>query len=274
MQHRVGYGGVYQPLVIAPAISITTASTAGIIPFDDKTESATVAVRIRSNIPVRAQGKALLALPQGWQLSPATADFTTTGAGDVDTVSFQVKPTNLAAKAYPITPVAGYQGHDFKQGYETVGYAGLRPYNYYPAAPYKLVGVNVKIATDLHVGYVMGTGDDVPQSLESLGVKAHLLSPAEINSGNLSVYDVIVLGIRAYAARPELAASNGRLLDYVKQGGVVIVQYNSREYDHNYGPYPIGLSGDPEKVVDESSQVKLLEPEESSVQLAEPDHLG
>ena len=66
----------------------------------------------------------------------------------------------------------------------------------------------------------------------------HLLQPADINAGDLSAYDVIVLGIRAYAARPELAASNGRLLDYVKQGGVLIVQYNSREYDHNYGPYP------------------------------------
>jgi hypothetical protein len=70
-----------------------------------------------------------------------------------------------------------------------------------------------------------------------------------------------VLGIRAYAARPELAASNTRLLDYVKQGGTLIVQYNSGEYDHNYGPYPLTLGRDPEKVVDEESRVKLLEPD-------------
>ena len=69
-----------------------------------------------------------------------------------------------------------------------------------------------------------------------------------------------MLGIRAYAARPELAASNGRLFDYVKQGGVLIVQYNTREYDHNYGPYPISLTGDPEKVVDENGPVQILEP--------------
>jgi hypothetical protein len=106
----------------------------------------------------------------------------------------------------------------------------------------------------------MGTGDDVPMSLESLGVAVHLLPPAEITTGNLSTFDVIVLGIRAYAARPELAAANGRLLDYVKQGGVLIVQYNTREYDHNYGPYPITLTGDPEKVVDEANAVKLLDP--------------
>ena len=149
------------------------------------------------------------------------------------------RPQNLAAASYPVTPVAEYQGHSTPQGYETVGYAGLRPYNYYQPGPYKLVGVDVKVAPGLKVGYVMGTGDDVPQSLESMGVAVHLLQAADINSGNLSAYDVIVLGIRAYAARPELAASNGRLLDYVKQGGVLIVQYNTREYDHNYGPYPI-----------------------------------
>ncbi len=259
VQHKVGPGGVYQPLVIAPAISVSTTTTAGIIPLDGKTRLATVAVRIRSNIAATVQGKALLALPEGWQLEPVMAGFTTRGAGDVQTVSFQVKPANISATAYPISPVAGYQGNDFKQGYETVGYAGLRPYNYYPAAPYKLVGVDVKVAPDLNVGYVMGTGDDVPQSLESLGVKVHLLPSAEINTGNLSSYDVIVLGIRAYAARPELGASNGRLLDYVKQGGVLIVQYNCREYDHNYGPYPYGLTNDPEKVVDESGEVKILD---------------
>jgi hypothetical protein len=94
-----------------------------------------------------------------------------------------------------------------------------------------------------------------------MGANVHLLQAADINGGDLSAYDVIVLGIRAYAARPELAASNGRLLDYVKQGGVLIVQYNSREYDHNYGPYPASLTGDPEKVVDEDNAVAILQPE-------------
>jgi hypothetical protein len=76
----------------------------------------------------------------------------------------------------------------------------------------------------------------------------------------LSSYDAIVLGIRAYAARPELKTSNSRLLEYVKNGGVVIVQYQTGEYDQNYGPYPLSLSGDPEKVVEEDSKVTLLAP--------------
>jgi len=106
----------------------------------------------------------------------------------------------------------------------------------------------------------MGTGDDVAASLEYLGIHPVILSPEDIARGDLSQYDAIVLGIRAYAARPELKTFNNRLLDYVKNGGTVIVQYQTQEYDHNYGPYPLTLSGDPEKVVEEDNKVTILTP--------------
>jgi LmbE family N-acetylglucosaminyl deacetylase len=259
VQRVVGPGGVYQPLLIAPAISVAATATAGIIPLDgDAGKNALIHVRLRTN--VKASGDVRLDLPAGWQSTPQSAPFAAGKPGDEQTLTFNVTPQNLAAASYSVTPIAEYQGRRYAQGYETVGYPGLRPYNFYRPAPYKLVGVDVKLAPGLKVAYVMGTGDQVPQALESMGVNVHLLQAADINGGNLAAYDVIVLGIRAYAARPELVASNGRLLDYVKQGGVLIVQYNTREYDHNYGPYPISLTGDPEKVVDEHSAVQLLEP--------------
>jgi LmbE family N-acetylglucosaminyl deacetylase len=264
VQRVVGRGGVYQPLVVAPAISVASTATAGIIPLEpvaeNKSRTAVVNVRVLSNVKTAAPGLVHLDLPAGWQSSPQSVPFSAHKEGDDQTLAFTMTPQSLAATSYPVSPVVQYGGQQYAQGYETVGYPGLRPYNYYQPGPYKLVGVDVKLAPDLKVGYVMGTGDDVPQSLESMGVKVHLLQAADINEGNLSTYDVIVLGIRAYAARPELATSNGRLLDYVKQGGVLIVQYNTTEYDHNYGPYPISLTGDPEKVVDESGSVQILEP--------------
>ncbi len=260
VQHVVGRGGVYEPLLIVPAISVAATATASIIPLGEQ-NPAIVNVRVRSNVKASAPAEVHLDLPPGWKSSPESAPFIAHKERDDQILSFAVTPRNLTAASYPIASIAEYQGHSYAQGYETVGYPGLRPYNYYQPGPYKLVGVDVKLAPGLKVGYVMGTGDDVPQSLESMGVTVHLLQPADINTGDLSIYDVIVLGIRAYAARPELAASNGRLLDYVKRGGVLIVQYNSREYDHNYGPYPISLTGDPEKVVDEAGPVQLLQPE-------------
>ena len=107
------------------------------------------------------------------------------------------------------------------------GYSGLRPYFLYTPSTYKTSGVDVKVAPNLKVAYVMGSGDDVPDSLEHLGIKVTFLAPADVASGDLAKYDAILLGVRTYAARPELSTYNTRLLEYVKNGGVVIVQYNT-----------------------------------------------
>jgi hypothetical protein len=158
-----------------------------------------------------------------------------------------------------LTAVAGYEGHHYKEGYSITGYGGLRPYFLYQGATYKLSGVDVKVAPGLKIGYVMGSGDDVPSSLEHLGVHVSFLGPSEIATGDLSNYDVILLGVRTYAARDDLRVYNSRLLDYVKNGGIMIVQYNTTEFDHNYGPYPYTMTSDPEEVTDEASKVQILD---------------
>jgi hypothetical protein len=137
----------------------------------------------------------------------------------------------------------------------------------YTAATYRTRGVDVKVATGpdghgLKVGYLPGTGDEVQASLENIGVHATTLTIEDVAAGRLSGYDVVVLGVRAYAANPGLAAANGRLLEYAKNGGVVIVQYNLGQFD--YGPYPYSL-GTAEKVVDETSKVELLMPESAAL---------
>jgi len=116
------------------------------------------------------------------------------------------------------------------------------------------------VAPGLNVGYVVGAGDDVPQSLASLGINVHFLTAADLASGNLSKFDAIILGVRAYAAREDLKTYNGRILEYVKNGGVLIVQYNTQEYDHNYGPFPYKMGPNPEEVTDEHSKVEILAP--------------
>ena len=106
----------------------------------------------------------------------------------------------------------------------------------------------------------MGTGDDVPRALESIGVQVHFLSPQDISSGDLSKYDVIIQGVRSYAARPELFTKNNRLLDYVRDGGVMIVQYQTGQYDHSFGPYPYNFDN-AERVVVEDGEVSLVDPQ-------------
>jgi LmbE family N-acetylglucosaminyl deacetylase len=259
--HRMnGDGSVLEPLLVAPAISLTVSPIAGIVPIMSSTFE--LHVKLHSSVKGPAKGKVRLDLPKGWTSTPASADFATVSEGEDLNLTFTVKPESVQQKPYTITAVAEYNGEKYTQGFETVGYPGLRPYPHYRPASYRTTGVDLKVAPNLKVGYVMGTGDDVGTSLENIGVHPVLLSSQDIATGDLSQYDAIILGIRSYAARPELKTFHNRLLDYTNKGGTLIVQYQTQEYDHNYGPYPLSLSGDPEKVVEDDCEVQLLAPKD------------
>ena len=157
----------------------------------------------------------------------------------------------------PSKPSPALAGHEYNTGWQSIGYTGLRPYNQYKPAELKTRKIDVKLAHGLRIGYVMGTGDLVPEAIEGLGVVPHLLTAAELTSGELSNWNVIVIGIRAYSARPELAAAQPRLNEFVRHGGTLVVQYQSANFP---APFPLSLGQAPERVVDETALVKLLEP--------------
>ena len=253
-----GLGTVLEPLVTAPAIGIAISPRSGVVPMDAKAFEVTTVVH--SNVKGPANGTVRLDLPQGWESQPASAPFTTTQDGDDRSLTFTVTPANLGEKKYAITAVAEYGGKQYREGYSVIGYTGLRPYFLYTPSMYSTSGVDVKVAPGLNIGYVAGSGDDVPASLEHLGIKVNFLSPADIASGDFKKYDAILLGVRTYAVRPDLITYNNRLLDYVKNGGVVIVQYNTPEFDHNFGPYPYSMTSNPGEVTDEASAVTILAP--------------
>jgi LmbE family N-acetylglucosaminyl deacetylase len=253
-----GLGTVLEPLVVGPAIGVGIAPHFGIVPLDAK--SFPVSVALHSNVKGAASGSVRLDLPEGWKSEPAKASFTLASDGEDRSASFTVTPAKLAEKQYTITAVAEYEGKQFREGYTMAGYPGLRPSYLYRPAVYKTSGVDVKVAPGLRIGYIMGSGDDVPASLEHLGIKVTNLAASDISSGDLGRFDAILLGVRTYAARPELATYNARLLDYVQKGGVVIVQYNTPEFDRNFGPYPYVMGNNPEEVTDEASKVSILVP--------------
>jgi LmbE family N-acetylglucosaminyl deacetylase len=253
-----GYGQVLEPLIVAPPVSVSISPRAGIVPLDAK--SFAVIATIRSNVKGPAKGTVKLDLPPGWQSRPSSAEFSTVQDGEEQSLTFEVMPINLKEESYTLTAIVEYNGRAYKEGYQVTGYPGLRPYFLYKPSMYRTSGVDVEVAKGLNGAYVMGSGDDVPAALGNLGVKVSFLSAADLATGDLSKFDVIVLGVRTYAARQDLTTYNERLLDYVKNGGVVIVQYNTPEYDHNYGPYPYKMTGDPEEVTDEASKVEILDP--------------
>ncbi len=256
---RLGGIGIEQePLLMAPAISVSVSPSAGAVPLTSK--SFAFACSLHSNAKGAAKGTLHLELPKGWHSVPAEYPFAFVRDGDGDTFSFQIEPGKVAPKRYEIRAIAKYDGKNYEEGYRLVGYPGLRPYPYYRKAVYEATGVDVKTAPGLRLAFFPGTGDDVPQALEDLGLSVPILSANDLQNGDLHQFDAIVTGVRAYSARPELRAANARLMNYVKQGGVLVVQYNLQNLDDGYGPYEFSLGSNPQKVVDENSSVRFLEP--------------
>jgi len=253
-----GFGEVLEPLVIGPAISLNVSPRAGIVPLTSKSFELTATVH--SNIKGSGGGKVKLDLPNGWTSRPAVGEFSTKSDGDETSLTFQVVPSGLTEKSYQVKAVAEVNGEQYREGYELTGYPGLRPYYLYRPSVLRLSGVDVKVAENLRVGYIAGSGDDVPVSLEALGIHVNFLTANDVATAELAKFDAILMGVRAYAARNELKTYNSRLLDYVKNGGVLIVQYNTPEYDHNFGPYPYEMGQSPEEVTDEASKMDILEP--------------
>ncbi len=268
MQRSLGPGGIYEPLVVTPTIGVRMEPEARILPLD----GSPLPVRVTVHAQAAAEGTVELTLPAGWAAQPSSAPFKLAAAGDAEPIQFLVTPAagpvspqpgpDPIQSPYAIQAVAHSAGHSYQTGWQAVGYPGLNPYNLYKPAQLLARKVDVKLAPGLRVGYIMGTGDQVPDALEALGVNPHLLSPAEIVSGEFSTWNILIVGIRAYSARPELVRAQPRLDDFVRRGGTLIVQYQSADFP---APFPLKLGRSPERVVDESAPVKLLDLENTLI---------
>ncbi|HTB98662.1 MAG TPA: PIG-L family deacetylase [Terracidiphilus sp.] len=252
-----GPGGIYQPLVVTPAIGVRVSPESRLLPLDGSSLPVDVTVHTEG----AAEGTVELKLPAGWKAEPTQAELHRKTAGDAEPIHFSVTPSAVEAGAYPIEAVVHAGGRSYESGWESVGYAGLRPYNQYRTAVLKTRKVDVKLAPGLKIAYVMGPGDLVPDAMESLGVAPHLLTDEELASADLSTWNVVVIGIRAYTVRPALAHAQGRLDEFVRQGGTLIVQYQTSDFP---APLPLSLGGRmAERVVDEQAPVKLLKQDDA-----------
>jgi LmbE family N-acetylglucosaminyl deacetylase len=252
MHRVVGPGGIYEPLVVTPAIGVRIEPEARILPLD----GSPLPVKVTVHAEGPAEGTIKLKLLAGWTLQPPEAHFHLDSAGDTEPILFSVTPVATRAGAYTIQAEAHSGGHSYESGWQGIGYSGLSPYNLYKPAQLKTGKVDVKIAPGLRIGYIMGPGDLVPEAIEALGITPHLLSTAEVVSGDFSTWNVLVVGIRAYSTRPELTAAQPRLNEFVRRGGTLVVQYQTGNFP---APFPLSMGRTAERVVDEQAPVKLLD---------------
>ena len=256
LQRATGPGGYYEPLVVTPAVGVRVEPQARVLPLD----GGALPVKVTVHAQAAAEGTVELKLPEGWRSEPAQANFKLAAAGDTEPIQFSVTPLNAETGSYSVKAVVESGGQTYATGWQSVGYAGLRPYNLYRSAVFRTRKVDAKLAHGLHVGYVMGSGDLVPEAIEGMGVVPHLLTDAEIASADLSAWNVIVVGIRAYSTRPELTKDQKRLNEFVERGGTLIVEYQGSTFP---APLPLSIGRFAERVVDEQAPVKLLEPADS-----------
>jgi LmbE family N-acetylglucosaminyl deacetylase len=154
-------------------------------------------------------------------------------------------------------------GRSYSEGYRAIGYGDLPRTNYYTPATTRIVPVDLNLPTHHKLAYLPGTGDAVPAALASINLTPTLLTVADLTPTNLAQYDTVILGVRTYSAHPDLhGAPTQALLDYARNGGNVVVQYQTLEFTAEDAPYPLSL-GSNEKVVDETAPVQLLTPSSS-----------
>ena len=206
-----------------------------------------VEIEVRAEVP-KAAGDVKLALDPGWSAEPLARRFEQAKAGEQQPLAFDVKPATPDPPAY-LRAAAEVGGREIGVGMLVISHPPLPPLTVFPPAVVKLVPVDVRV-TAHKIGYVMGAGDEMPDAIRQLGCEVTLLTASDLERGDLSKFNAIVTGVRAYNVRADLRANLPRLLDYVRNGGTLIDQYNVT--DSNFppvgsnvapmGPYPFTIS--------------------------------
>jgi LmbE family N-acetylglucosaminyl deacetylase len=252
------FGDWREPIRVVPELSVSLEPPILIAPLRNQPLQKQVSVTVLGNVA----GDTVLRLqvPAGWTVEPAEHRIALAAAGQEATRRFAVRiPAPAAAESFRLQAVADFQGKRFSRGYRVIAYPHIRSHLLYRDAVTHVEAFKVDIAPGLKVGYVMGAQDAVPSAIEQLGIGVSLLSAEDLASADLGRYDTIVVGVRAYELRPDLVANQQRLIDYVREGGTLIVQYQTVEANRvSFAPYPAKLSHD--RVVDETAPVTVLEP--------------
>jgi LmbE family N-acetylglucosaminyl deacetylase len=233
-------GEIRRDLKVVPAVSVGIAPDILVFPVSNAAQQREVVVSVVNNAKGGSRGSIALEKPTGWEVEPASAPFELRREGERAAVTFKVSvPSAPRESREVLNAVASVGETHYQRGYQVLDYPHIERRFFYRDATTEAEVIHVKVASPLKVGYIEGAGDDFAAALKRIDVDVKTIDSKELASGDLSVYDAIVSGIRAYEVRPDLVANNARLMDYVNRGGTYITQYNRGNFEvGGYGPYP------------------------------------
>ncbi len=268
---KLPYGDVLREVRSVPRLAVSVTPSSAIVPLAvrepisrsliQEPRRLDIEVSLLHNADAATSGQVALRVPSGWTTEPASHPFSFARAGERAAYRFSIRPGAMGAEIYKIEAVASAAGKEYREGYELIDQRDLELRYLYRPSTADVRGVDVATVPGLKVGYVMGIGDQVPLGLQQLGAQVTLLGERELATADLSAYDTIVTGTRAYAVREDLKTYNQRLLDYVKNGGNMVVLYNTQELvPARFAPFPGELPRSAEEVSEEDSPVEILSP--------------
>lgn len=249
---------------VLPLASVLVAPEIVVFPRGGRERELSVALTHRGS--GAAEYEVRLAAPPGWTVAPEAGAAAFAGPGETR-VEFTVSaPAGVPEGAHALSAEARLTGGEnpgrqavFAETVETVAYHHIETRHLFRPAEANALVVDAAVAP-VRVGYVEGVGDEVAEAIAQLGVPLTDLDEAALAEGDLSAFDTIVLGVRAYLARPDLRAHNHRLIEFVERGGTLLVQYNKFEFNAAaWGPYPVSVGRG--RVTVEDAPMRALVPE-------------
>jgi LmbE family N-acetylglucosaminyl deacetylase len=252
--------GPGDPLVVEPLLSIAISPGAIVKPRSEPIVTINVKVQNESQQQNKLPVYVGLKLPSGWTTQPQTGNDTFHEPHETLNIPFTLTPTPVEEKDDTVSATAETLDGPISEGFRSIGYPGIAPTHFYKPAAIRIVPIDLKQPAARRIGYLPGTGDAVPEALASIGLKPEMLTVADLTPDKLKQYDSVILGVRTYAAHPDLhGAPTQALLNYAKSGGNVVVQYQATEFTGDDAPYPLALAHYAGTVVDETAPVKLLD---------------
>lgn len=247
-------GEQYRPFVITSPIFVNISEPVYIFP-DNQSKAVDIVMKAGK---ADVSGKVKLQVPEGWKVSPTEHDYNLAVKGEERRFSFTLTPPDEQSTGV-IKAVAEMNGKTYSNSLVTIDYDHIPTQLLMPEANAQAVKIDIKKRGDI-VGYIHGAGDAIPAALREIGYEVWEMKEEEVTAGNLSGLDAVILGVRALNTNDRVIFYMDDLLEYVKNGGTLIVQYNTnfRLKTENFAPYPLSLSRD--RVTDETAAVKILKP--------------
>lgn len=253
-------GEIRRDLNVVPAVTVGLESNLLIATVSNKPQKHRLVMTVSNNSPKEIKGKARFNLPSGWTLSPNSGDFTLKSKGDKTALAFELTiPANAKPDSYRLAAIATVDGKDYEWQMQTIAYPHIQTHRLYSKGEVTAQVLDLKVSP-VKIGYIMGSGDKVPQAIQRLGLNVTMLDEKMLSTGNLNQFDTIVVGVRASQVRPDYVANNGRLIEFMNNGGTLITQYQQQEYARfGLAPLPAKMDGNI-RTTDETAPVKILQP--------------